>query len=361
MVKSSFFKKVIVAVVVTFLLISNVEADQLATIGGDSSSGTFQGLENEKISFKTADLGIVEIDWKSVHSLKSDSPWFVVKEDKSFIEGLIELLPTGEFIVIDTLENRVELEKEAVIAILSITEKGRRYHEKGVYPFPFWEGNLELGGQLSRGNTESADLNFAFVADRISDRRKFSSKFFAEYSVNDPHREKEEVTKNMAGADLQYNIKINGKLYLFFPAGVKHDELVNLSLRTYGGSGFGYSFIRSEKTRLSSELGAIYSYDRISQAPDEKDVKLWVNGAYRQTISDGITVNLESRYTPAVRDFQDYEVHSEAWITTSLYKNIAMRFSIIHDYDNQPPETDPDEPEIKRNDLVTRLSLLYNF
>src|ERR1700689_3070964 len=85
----SFF--VLLILVSSVTVASEVYADTLVLKNGDHLTGTVTGSDGTQVTIKTDYAGDIKVKWSAVQELSSEKPLYVVTPDKKTVNGNITL------------------------------------------------------------------------------------------------------------------------------------------------------------------------------------------------------------------------------------------------------------------------------
>ena len=138
-------------------------ADQVAFKNGDQLTGAIVKSDTKSLLIKTAVAGDVTASWQEVQELRSDLPLHVVLADGKTLVGRMTTRE-GRLEIRTDAGTMIEASKETVVALrddaeqLAYDKSQRRSLLRG------WNGGLDAGLELTRGNSETRNFRFAFGA-----------------------------------------------------------------------------------------------------------------------------------------------------------------------------------------------------
>lgn len=230
------------------------DADQIKLKNGDVLTGDIVKKETNTVLFKTSYAGVLTVQWSEVESITSDEPVHIVLSDGSNWRGEL----------VETEPGKAELELENSNQQKNFDLLKTRY----INPSPDltgegykWTGNLNAGGTLTHGNSETRGLNFdgETIFRAMKDRYTLSGYF---------HRLEDH------GHNTQFNSRINGKYdrflepqwYVYATTTFENDRFRDLRLRSAAGVGSGYQIFETPNLNLSVEGGVDYIKDNFYHA-----------------------------------------------------------------------------------------------
>jgi hypothetical protein len=138
--------------------------DQIAFKNGDRLTGAILKSDAKNVLIGTVVAGDVTVLWQEIQELHSDQILYVELADGRTIVGLVTTRQ-GE-LEIATKAGAVEAPTENVVAMrnsmeqLAFEKSQRRDFLHG------WEGGLDAGLELTRGNSDTRNFRFAFRSAR---------------------------------------------------------------------------------------------------------------------------------------------------------------------------------------------------
>jgi len=124
-----------------------------------------------------------------------------------------------------------------------------------------WTGGVNLGFALTRGNSQTKNLNVAFTAVRKGFKDKLGLYANSIYATNDLSTASPHTTANSIGGGARYDRDVNPRLFVFVNADFFHDQLQSLDLRSIFGGGLGFHAIKNDATTLDLLAGVNYTHE----------------------------------------------------------------------------------------------------
>lgn len=237
---------IILFVIVFFLPSASAWADEVRLKNGDVLTGEVVRKETDKLVFKTSYAGEVGIIWTQIASLRSDETLRIVMSDDSNLKGRI--VPAGSGKANVTTEEGEDVAQIDLNKVLYINPSAE-VAAAGIT----WEGNINLGGAFTKGNSDTGLLNFN--AETVIRRKK--DRFTLGAVVNRAKSEGEETQFNSRGFG-KYDYFLSRQWYAYVNASAEHDRFRDIRLRTSTGAGSGYQVFERPDLKLSLEGGLNY-------------------------------------------------------------------------------------------------------
>jgi hypothetical protein len=146
-----------------------------------------------------------------------------------------------------------------------------------------------------------------------------------------------EVFNNSGLIHLRYNRKLNSKVKWEAFSQLQYNQLLALNYRLLNGTGFRFSIVNKESTRL-------YTGTLLMQELEN------IRGLYKNTsdfrLSNYVSMNLNKKqwaysstvyFQPRLDFWKDYRVSGQHTVSTSLGHHLRLKFELSHFYDSNPP------------------------
>lgn len=218
------------------------QADGLRLKNKDKFTGQVKVMAKEGLTFATA-YGDLNIPWADVAAIETDAPVTVYMKNGQTLDARIMAEPGGQ-----VLENKSGEKQDLNLTdVAAINEKPGK---------PTIVGKISGGWNKTEGNSRSESVSGSgeFSVATASMRLKGDGAY--NWAANDGAR-----TANNWKTSAGYDYFLNDRLYTATQGSAEHDQFQNLDLRTTIGQGFGYQIIKSDRTNLSTELGASYVHE----------------------------------------------------------------------------------------------------
>ena len=341
-------------------LSASVFADQVVLKNGDRLTGTIVKSDDKELVIKTEFAGDVTIQFPAIQEIKSEQPLHLEAKDGQKAVGAVSTAD-GK-VAVATTGGTVEVPKEAITVMRNDAEQ--RAYEKAMYPglLEGWNGGVNLGFGLTRGNSETKNLGLAFKAVRTGHRDKLSIYENTVYATNDAPGATPSLTADVKQGGVRYERDITKRLFGFINADFMSDGLQGLNIRALGGGGLGYHLIKSENTTLDILGGANFTHEDYTEGPPGATSKLIRNFAAAQIgdefmhklgKSTVITQNLY--FFPDLTNTGEYRTAFNLGTVTKINKWLGWQNSFGDIYVTNPPAGK------RRNDLFFTTGLNVSF
>lgn len=250
-------------IVVCLLLLSiPALADQIALKNGDRLTGSITKSDGKELVIKTDFAGDITVKFDAIQSITSSGDINVSLGGKTVVGPVTT---NGDDIIVTTkTAGPVEAPKSSVTLMRSPDEQAA--YEKSLNPglLGGWNGGVNLGFAVTRGNSETKNLNIGFNALRKGFRDQLTLYTTSIYASNDVPTASPHTTANTTGGGLRYDHDLNSLVFGFVNADFYHDALQYLDLRSTAGGGIGLHTIKTSGTTLDLLAGLNYTHESYS-------------------------------------------------------------------------------------------------
>ncbi|HZV98902.1 MAG TPA: DUF481 domain-containing protein [Methylophilaceae bacterium] len=327
------------------VLCGPVMADQVKLKNGDMLTGEIVKKETTTLIFRTSYAGELSIQWSEIESLNSDKPVHIVLSDGSSLRG--ELAPSDPGNALIRPVNEKEEEKDIDLLKTRYINPTPDLTGEGIR----WTGNINAGGTLTQGNTETKGLRFdgETIARTLKNR----------YTVGGVFNRMQD-----RGRNTQFNSRAYGKFdhfltkqwYAYANTFLENDRFRDLRLRSTVGVGNGYQIFETPNLNLAIEGGLSYVREDYYIGQDNG-----YPGARWAIRYDQMLFNSTTKL------FHDHEVlvNLENTGDVLVFSKTGLRFPLIYNFnataqynlnwDNTP------SPGRKENDSVLLFTVGYGW
>jgi putative salt-induced outer membrane protein YdiY len=356
----------------SLLLLSSVAyADQVVLKNGDRLSGKIVTGDGKTLLLKSEFAGDVTIQWDAITDIESSDNINITLKDGTRLSGKVTTRD-GKFVVAGAPAAATPsvAAKEAIVAVRNDAEQHsfdveteRMAHPKFQY---FWNGTLDTGLALTRGNSETANFTLAAKAIRETPRDKltvYGDYIFANNSSVPPSV----TTANALDAGLRGDLNFRTHLFVFAFTDFQTNQLQHLDLRSVFGGGFGYHLIKTANTTF--DLFGGISYDRDSFGaynltnPTPPPALLLfpssVQNSAEAVLGEEFDAKLSKRtalterfsFYPNLSHTGDYRFQLDSTISTQMKRWLSWQATFSDRYISYPPVG------LKANDLLLSTGL----
>jgi Putative salt-induced outer membrane protein len=350
-----------------FLLLFTLPAfaDQVVLKNGDRLTGSIKKSDGKEVVIKTDYAGEVTVKFEAVQSVTSSAEMSVTLGGKT-VKG--DRVTVGdEKVVVATRSGDVEAPESTVTMLRSADEQAA--FEKSLHPglLEGWNGGLNLGFALTRGNSETKNLNIAFNAVRTGFRDKLLLYETSIYAANDLPTATPHTTANAVGGGVRYDHDLAPRIFAFVNGDFYHDGLQFLDLRAIFGGGLGVHVIKSDATVLDLLAGANYTHESYSSfvlattpptevaAVTRSLAGLTLGDSFVHKVGKGTVITQGLLFYPDLTHTGEYRGTFNLGTVTKINKWFGWQNSFADIYVSDPPGG------TKKNDLQLATGLNFTF
>lgn len=236
-----------------------------------------------------------------------------------------------------------------------------------------WESSFNAGFDLSRGNSETANINTSATSTRTTDKDRLN--LFGSYTFSNVGTGADSITTARATrAGFRYDHDIVGRVFGFGFANAENDPIELLDLRTAEGGGAGLHVVKNDRTQFNLTTGLSYARDKYTDVTNvttttttTQIVPLGRSGKYRtrtttttsteqvrterqrnvteylfgedfnSQLSDRVNLSEEFTLFPAVNQPTDYRIYFESTLSTQISPWLDWNITVADRFLNIPP------------------------
>lgn len=358
-------KNKLVALVVLLGIAPALFADQITLKNGDRLSGTIVKSDGKILVLHTDFAGDVTVDFKAVTQITSDKEMRVRTSDKKTLvgpvttsDGKIEVVTKNEGTVGVPLGNVTVIEEQAD-------------YEKLVHPglLRGWNGGVNVGFSLARGNSETSNLALAVnaVHPTLNDKTTiYLSSIDTKNDLATPS-----TVANLVTAGIRYDHDINPRLFGFVGADFMSNALQDLDLRSVYGGGLGFHAIKSDSTILDFLAGLNYTHETYSNGPlvtpvtvplaytsygiTHRFIALTLGEELLHKFGKSTVITEKLYFYPDLSNTGEYRATFDLGTVTKISKWLGWQNQFTDIYVTNPPLG------AKKNDLILTTGLNFSF
>jgi putative salt-induced outer membrane protein len=355
----------IITVIALLWLTSTAFADQVTLKNGDRLSGTIVKSDGKTLVLHTEFAGDVTIDFKAVTQITSEKDLRVDTSDKKTLVGPVTT-SDGKIEVATKAQGTVEVPLASIAVIGSEAD-----YEKSAHPglLRGWNGGVNLGFSLARGNSETSNLALGINAVHPTLNDKTVIYLSSIYTQNDLATPS--TVANLITAGIRYDHNLNPKLFAYVAADFMSNALQDLDLRGMYGGGLGFHAINSDRTVLDFFAGLNYTHETYSNGPVNTPVTvpptyssygvtnrfaaLTLGEQLVQKAGKTTVVTEKFDFYPNVQNTGEYQWDFNLGTVTKIAKWLGWQNQFSDIYVSNPPV------DKKKNDLILTTGLNFSF
>jgi hypothetical protein len=341
-------------------------ADQVVLKNADRLTGSITKSDGKVLVIKTEYAGDVTVKFDAIQSITSTADLNVSLGGKTVVGPVTT---SGDDVVVATrTAGPVEAPKASVTMLRSPAEQS--VYEKSLHPglLEGWNGGLNLGFALTRGNSETKNLNIAFNAVRKGFHDKLTLYTNSIYAANDLPTASPHTTANAIGGGARYDHDFSPRVFWFVNGDFYHDALQHLDLRSTGGGGLGWHAIKRDSTILDLLAGVNYTHEGYAAfvlppippgtpvaAVTHSLAGLTLGDAFTHKVGKGTVITQTLFFYPDLSQTGQYRGTFNFGTVTKLNKWLGWQNSFADIYVSNPPRG------TKKNDLQLATGLNISF
>ncbi len=356
----------VLAVIAFFGFSTTLFADQVTLKNGDRLTGTVVKSDGKTLTLHTDAAGDIELKFDAIQDIKTDAELHVGLKGGKTAVGPVTTTD-GKLEVATKSSGTVEAAKEDVTIIRNDAEQ--QAYEKSLHPglAHGWNGGLNLGFSVARGNSETENLALAFnaVHPTLHDKLTlYASSINTTNDLADPS-----TVANLEQGGLRYDRDVNPKVFAFGAADFMANALQFLDLRQVYTGGFGYHAIKSERTVLDFLGGVNYTHETYSNgAPilafpglfesygkTNKFAALTLGEELNKKLGKSTVVTQSVDFYPNLQQTGEYRFTFNLGTVTKLNKWLGWQNQFADIYITNPPTGS------KNNDMLFTTGLNISF
>jgi putative salt-induced outer membrane protein YdiY len=341
---------------VALLLAIPALADQVTLKNGDRLTGSITKSDGKTLVIKTDHAGDVTVKFDAIQAITSAGDLNVSLSGGKTVIGPVST--SGDNVVVATrTAGSVEAPKASITTLRSPAEQA--VYEKSLHPGfrEGWNGGVNVGFALTRGNSETKNLNIAFAATRKGVRDKLILYTNSVYATNDVPTAFPHTTANAIGGGARYDRDINPRTFGFGNGDFYHDSLQGLDLRSLFGGGLGFHAIKSDATMLDLLAGVNYTHESYSNPTSTRNqAGLTLGDDFMHKLGKSTVFTQNWYFYPNLSQTGEYRTTFNLGLVTKINKWLGWQNSFGDVYVSNPPT-----PAIKKNDILFSTGLNFSF
>jgi putative salt-induced outer membrane protein len=352
----------------TLLSLSTLSlADQITLKNGDRISGTIVKSDGKTLVLHTDAAGEITFKYSEIQEIKSEEDLNVTLKSGKTVIGPVSTTD-GKIEVATKAGGTVETPKEDVKAIRNNEEQAA--YGKSLHPGlrHGWNGGLNVGFSVARGNSETENLALAFNAEHPTANSKIVLYANSINTKNDLATPTTVASLTQGG--LRYDRNLNPRLFVFGAGDFMANALQSLDLRQVYTGGLGFHAIQSDSTTLDFLGGLNYTHETYSNGPVIPGTVPLVYKSYGKTnrfVALTLGEELDHKFgkstelTEAFYFYPDLQQTGEYRVTFSL--GTVTKISKWFGWQNQFSDIDVSNPPAgtKKNDVIFTTGLNIAF
>jgi putative salt-induced outer membrane protein YdiY len=329
-------------------------ADQITLKNGDRLSGNIEKSDDKILVIKTEFAGEVTVQWPGVQEINSTQPLHVSLSSGQTVVGTVTT-SNGNLSVATPDAGTVSEPLASVSKLRNDAEQAA--YDKSLHPgvLEGWQGGVNVGFALTRGNSQTRNLALAFTADRKTSNDHVGLYTNSVYATNDAPGATPATTANAVQGGIRYDHDITPRLFAYVSADFQTDALQTLDLRSVFGGGLGLHAIKNERTTLDFLAGANYTREKYSALPSRSFAALSAGEELSHKLAKSTLITQKLYFFPDLNEAGEYRATFNFGTVTRINKWLGWQNAFGDIYVTNPPAGS------KQNDILFTTGLNLSF
>ncbi|NIN36072.1 MAG: DUF481 domain-containing protein [Gammaproteobacteria bacterium] len=311
--------------------------DWIQLKSGEWLKGEIKGLYNDKLTFDSKKLKLLEFDWNDIKYLKTHIPFTAFVENHGTVYGYFEI--TSDKLIVTNGNQVREFNRRLLVSLARGGDK----------EIDNWSAKLTLGLNVRGGNTDQVEYNAKAAIKRETSLTRFIMNYIGNISLTSNVE-----TANSHRVDFSHDIFRTTRFFIRPLFGEYfRDPFQNIDYKITLGAGLGYSLIKTSKTDWIIAGGPAYQVTRfisVEAGKDERETTpAMVIGQYYETeLTNWLDYYFTYNITWGDQKSGGYTHHIVNTLEVDLTKRLELDVSFIWDRVDSP--TRQDDGIIPKND-----------
>jgi len=342
-------------------------ADQVTLKNGDRLTGTIVKSDGKTLVLHTDSAGNIEFKFDDIQAIKSDADLHVSLKNGKTAVGPVTAAD-GKIEIATRNAGTVEASKEDVTLIRNDAEQ----HSYESYLHPGlrhgWDGGVDVGFSLARGNAQTENLALAFNAVHPTLNDKITLYASALNTKNDLATPSD--VANLEQGGIRYDRNLKPRVFAFVAADFMANALQFLDLRQVYTGGFGYHVIKSDNTLFNVLGGVNYTHETYSNGPliagsippifssygvTNKFVALTLGEELNRKMGKSTVITQNMYFYPDLKNTSEYRFTFNLGTVTKISKWLGWQNQFGDIYVTNPPLS------ARKNDVIFTTGLNIAF
>jgi len=309
---------------------------------GDRISGTVKSLASGSLSVETDYAGTLKIKWDLVQGFATEQPVLVKFGQGKSVEGRLRLDTGGEVVVQSP-------QGTATFLRTQLDEFGPPPKEEHYKAWQAWHGDVKLGVNLSRGNTDISTISFLADPTRVTPKERGTVHYTSLQSREDGRQ-----LGAVYRLSSRYDRFFSQRKFVFAQGRFERDGKATLQYRFREGGGLGYDVLSRNDVSLALTGGFFLSQERFYEEAINRGAEGSVGIELDTSLLKPIRLTSRGEFNPVVSENRFF-VNWSSGITMPLFGNLRFGFQFLDSYDSSPAQ------KAQKNDLQFLSTLTWGF
>jgi putative salt-induced outer membrane protein len=341
-------------------------ADQVTLKNGDRLTGTVVKSDGKTLVLHTDAAGDVTLKLDAIQDIKTEAELHVSLKGGKTAVGPVTTTD-GKLKIATKTSGTVEAPKDDVTLMRNDAEQ--QAYEKSLHPglTHGWNGGVNVGFSVARGNSETENLALAFNAVHPTLNDKITMYASSINTTNNLAPSGSQTVANLEQGGIRYDRNIDPRVFWFGSADFMANALQFLDLRQVYTGGFGFHAINNSRTILDFLGGVNYTHETYSNGTlispgvytsygtTNRFVALTLGEELNQKLGKSTVVTQNVDFYPDLQQTGEYRFTFNLGTVTKLNKWFGWQNQFGDIYVSNPPTGS------KKNDVIFTTGLNVSF
>ena len=300
-------------ILLLFLVSFNVIADEVKLKDGSLIKGKILKVHKGKLHLSSELIGSIAVSLENVESYKTD-----------------------DLVSIKTQEGKVAKKKYDSLIEQNIQSLWAGEKDPDVF-INKWSRLIYINMVKRHGNKDEENFDGGI---ELSYLREFDTlKLYAEFD-QDSRNDNKTSDEYRWGVDYEKRFGEVLRHSWYLRAEWEKDRIKGIDLRSTYATGYGYYFIKEDKTLLRGRAGLLYRIEDYIEDDSSESVGVDFGLNFKKTLFSDVSWYTDITYSPAFDDFGNFTVDHESGLEIPFKTSIdlSLKTGVNHEYDSHPAE-----------------------
>ncbi len=216
----------------------------------------------------------------------------------------------------------------------------------------FWRASGSLGFSDKSGNSRARGLTASVEVMRRSPKDRLKVVVGLVREQSEAADGTLATTVNRYYGSLRADVFFTSRLFAFGETRQERDTFQDIDLRSIYNAGLGVQLVSTRTTDLRFSASGGARVERFTSNGGETAAVLNTGTDLTQKLGPA-TFSWDFNWLPNVQDLGDYQIRSDASVTTTVYKGLGVRVGLLNELDSRP------RPGVERHDMLLTTTLTY--
>ncbi len=200
-----------------------------------------------------------------------------------------------------------------------------------------WKRLIYLNMVKRHGDSDDENFDGGF---ELSYLREFDTlKLFAEFE-QDSRNDNKTSDEYRWGGDFEKRFGVQLRYSWYLRAEWEKDRIRDIDLRSTYAAGYGYYFIKEEKTTLRGRSGILYRTEDFIEDDSTESIGIDFGVNFKKVLFSDVSWYTDITYSPAFDDFSNFTLEHESGVIIPFKTDfdLSLKTGVSHEYDSHPAE-----------------------